>query len=129
MEENKDDVKIIEILDIAERTQASNSSSRPEELRGFKNIILGPEIQKQILEHRLQVQDDKYKNTWKSCCLVLDKRAVQYFTQIGIIGSVMAFSVVQLYTRSDQASQQSYMGLLTMMCGVLIPNPKFREST
>ena len=84
-------------------------------------------IERKILEHRFKVEDDKYKDTWKSCCMVLDRRAVQYFTQIIIIGGTMAFSITQLYRNDTCEGQQAYLGLLTLLIGILIPNPKFND--
>ena len=78
-------------------------------------------------EHRFKIEDDKYKDTWVSCCMVLDRRAVMYFTQIAIIGGTMAFSIAQLYRNASCEGQQAYLGLLTMLIGILIPNPKFSD--
>ena len=90
-------------------------------------LVRSPSLEKRIIEHRFKVQDDKYKDTWKSCCMVLDRRAVQYFTQIFIIGGCMIFSVIQLTQLTDCESQQTYMGLLTLLIGILLPNPKFND--
>jgi hypothetical protein len=78
-------------------------------------------------EHRFKIEDDKYKDTWKSCCMVLDRRAVMYFTQIAIIAGTMGFSISQLYRNETCEGQQAYLGLLTMLIGILIPNPKFND--
>ena len=94
-----------------------------------KGTILhrSPSMEKKILEHRLEVEDNVYSNTWKSCCIEMDRRAVQYFTQIAIIGGTMAFSTTQLYRNETCEAQQAYLGLLTMLIGILIPNPKFND--
>jgi hypothetical protein len=78
-------------------------------------------------EHRFKVEDDIYKDTWKSCCMVLDRRAVMYFTQIVIIGGTMSFCISQLYRDGTCETHQTYLGLLTMLIGILIPNPKFND--
>ena len=77
-----------------------------------------------ILEHELKVQDEKYDNNWKSCCITMDKRALQYFSQIIIIGGIMIFNIAQLIRLEDCNSQVPYMSLLTFLIGILIPNPK-----
>tara|TARA_R110000796_G_scaffold77688_3_gene173592 strand:+ start:487 stop:834 length:348 start_codon:yes stop_codon:yes gene_type:complete len=94
-----------------------------EKKKGDYSIEL--EIKEQ--EHRFKIEDDKYKDTWKSCCMVLDRRAVQYFTQISIIAGTMGFSIAQLYRNDTCEGQQTYLGLLTMLIGILIPNPKFND--
>ena len=78
-------------------------------------------------EHRFKIEDDKYKDAWVSCCMVLDRRAVMYFTQIAIMGGTMIFSIAQLYRNETCEAQQAYLGLLTMLIGILIPNPKFND--
>jgi hypothetical protein len=89
------------------------------------NIVNLPQDEKKMfLEHELRVQDNKYDNTWKSCCITMDKRAVQYFTQMFIIGGIMVFNISQLLTLKDCNSQVPYMSLLTFLIGILIPNPK-----
>tara|TARA_R110000782_G_scaffold138414_2_gene231018 strand:+ start:458 stop:811 length:354 start_codon:yes stop_codon:yes gene_type:complete len=79
-------------------------------------------------EHRFKIEDDRYKDTWVSCCMVLDRRAVMYFTQIAIIGGTMGFCIAQLYRNETCEGQQAYLGLLTMLIGILIPNPKFNDN-
>ena len=86
-------------------------------------------VNMKILEHRFKVQDDRYKDTWKSCCIILDKRAVVFFTQIIIMASCMGFCIVQLSRLSDCTSQQTYIGLLTLLIGIMLPNPKFNDKT
>jgi hypothetical protein len=100
------------------------AGSTPTELKGLN---VSPEMNTRVLEHRINIQDKKYKNKWESCCLTMDKRAVQYFTQIAIIMGVMSFSIVQLIRLDDCDSQQTYMGLLTMMIGVIMPSPRFNK--
>jgi len=98
-----------------------------EEKKEMPPINRSASVDMKILEHRFKVEDDKYKDTWKSCCMVLDRRAVQYFTQILIIGGTMGFSIAQLYRINTCEGQQAYLGLLTLLIGILIPNPKFSD--
>jgi hypothetical protein len=86
-----------------------------------------PSVQKTILQHRMDIEDEKYRNTWTSCCVTLDRRAVQYFTQIAIIGGSMCFSISQLYRNQSCENQQAYLGLLTLLIGLLMPAPKFNN--
>jgi hypothetical protein len=85
------------------------------------------EIDMLSLQHRFDLEDRKENNQWHSCCLVLDRRAVQYFTQMTIIAAVMLFTIYQLCTIETCESQSVYIGLLTMLIGVLIPSPKFQD--
>lgn len=73
----------------------------------------------------IELARKKYNNTWNSCCLTIDRRAAQFFIQISIIFSVIIFATAQLVRLEDCNSQQAYLGLLTMLIGILIPSPKF----
>ena len=64
---------------------------------------------------------------WRSMCLTMDKNAVQYFTTIGIITGIMGFSIYKLSTNESCESQTAYMGLLTMMIGLVAPAPQFKK--
>ena len=64
-----------------------------------------------------------YNDTWKSCCLVMDRRGVIFFSQLSISVMVMAFSIRQLIWLEDCNSQQTYTGLLTLCLGVWLPAP------
>ena len=79
-------------------------------------------------EHRFHVEDTKYKNTWQSGCISLDRRAVQYFTQMGIVGGIMGFSIYQLLTNENNEKQEAYLGLLTLLIGLVLPHPRFQDS-
>ena len=85
-----------------------------------------PSVQTRILEHTLKTEDDKNENTWKSMCLVMDRRAVQYFTQVLAIFSVMILSIYKLATDPSCEAQQVYTGLLTLLIGILAPSPTFK---
>ena len=85
-----------------------------------------PSVQRRILDHALKAEDTQAENTWKSMCLEMDRRAVQYFTQISIIGGVMIFCIFKLTTDTSCVAQQAYTGLLTLLIGILAPSPKFK---
>ena len=89
---------------------------------------MSPEQKSKIIDKNIDIAERRYKNEWKSCCVVLDRRAVQYFTQIIIIVGTMAFSLYQLTSLTDCEGQQAYLGLLTLLIGLIIPNPKFQDN-
>ena len=64
---------------------------------------------------------------WRSMCLTMDKNAVQHFMTIGIITGIMGFSIYKLSTNESCESQTAYMGLLTMMIGLVAPAPQFKK--
>ena len=92
------------------------------------NVQCSPSVEKKRLEHKWRIEDEQYHNTWKSCLgCETDRRAVQYFTQIVIISFVMVFCVYQLTVNDDCPNQQTYTGLLTLLLGLLIPNPSIKD--
>lgn len=86
-----------------------------------------PRTKKKILQHEIKAEDVKYENTWESCCIKMDKRAIQYFSQLALIAGVMGFCVNQLVVLHDCESQTAYLGLLTLLIGILVPNPKLES--
>jgi hypothetical protein len=94
---------------------------------GTRNKIIQHRIQiaDRTREHKIEVENAKYDNTWESACFKVDRRAIQYLTQILIILGTMSFSIAQLIRLDDCESQGAYLGLLTMLIGLLLPNPKF----
>lgn len=90
-------------------------------------FLRSPSLQRQVLEHEFKVEDERMKNVWESLCLKMDRRAVQYFCQIIIIASTMIFASYQLVALPDCDAQQAYLGLLTLLIGLLLPNPKFHQ--
>jgi hypothetical protein len=88
---------------------------------------ISPATAKKIIDYKIHREEKKEENTWRSCCFVSDKRAIQYFSQLFIIAGVMAFSIVQM-ARLDSCDSQPYLGLLTLLIGLIIPNPKIKQN-
>lgn len=64
------------------------------------------------------------ENSWKSCCLTVDRRALQFFTQLSISLIVISLCIYNLVQYPNNCEgNQVYMGLLTMTIGVYIPSP------
>ena len=70
--------------------------------------------------------EDQSDNIWKSCCLSMDRRAVQYFSQLGVISAAMGLCIFKLGIDPSQETQVSYTALLTLLIGVIVPSPKFK---
>jgi len=70
------------------------------------------------LQHRQNLEDQR--QTWRSCCLSMDRRAVAYFCQFFFCVAVTAFCISQLaiYTDSKYAEMcQKYVVLLGLFVG------------
>jgi hypothetical protein len=62
---------------------------------------------------------------WHSCLgCDTDRDLTVYIVQMGIIVMLMVFCTYQLIHITECSSQQSYLGLLTLMIGIVCPNPK-----
>ena len=66
-------------------------------------------------------------NTWTSCCLTMDKRFVIFISQFSISLSVLGFSMYQLLTANTCDETQVYIGLVSTIIGIYMPQPKIKE--
>jgi len=102
------------------------SSTSNEEVK--INVERSPEIELRVIEAKLESkrhqQQHDLDDVWRSCCFSCNKMFVIYFTQMSIIFSVMTFCSYQLITLEDCGSQHAYLGLLSVLIGLVIPNPK-----
>jgi hypothetical protein len=72
------------------------------------------------LERKIELE-----NVYKSCCLLVDKRALLFFSQLGISVSVLSVCLYQLLTHHNSCeSNQMYSNILMMILGVWIPQPR-----
>lgn len=101
-----------------------------------RNILDTPKLSRMSskeLEHAheaIKVEQEllDVENNWKSCCLIVDRRALQFFTQLGISLIVISLCIYNLVQYPDNCdSNQVYMGLLTMTIGVYIPTPTMNK--
>ena len=91
------------------------------------DIQKSPSLEKLEMEHRIVMEEKEQENTWKSACLVMDKNAVQFFVQVGIIFLVMCFAVFKLISDTSEGAQTIYMSLLTLCLGLVAPQPTFKK--
>ena len=91
------------------------------------SLLRSPSIKKTMVEHKIHLEDQKDDDTWDSCCLRVDRRAVMYFGQLSVILISMLFSMYQLIKISECSGQQAYLGLLTMLIGILAPTPSYSK--
>ena len=85
------------------------------ELHNLKDAV---EIEKDLI---------KTENTYRSCCLTSDKRALQFFSQFTICVGVLLFSMFKLINSVECEETQVYVGMITMIVGIYIPQPKMKN--
>ena len=89
------------------------------ELKSIKDIEQLVHIEQEIVNKN---------NEYKSFCLTIDKRALQFFSQLFICITVIVLCMYNLIEYPDDCnSNQMYTGLLTMIIGIYIPNPKMTK--
>ena len=93
-----------------------------------------PDIESQE-EHKFVPTSDHKRNLseksevaaiWKSCCFLIDRVVLFFFTQLIISVGVMSFCVYQLIQDEDHESRQYYSSTLTFLIGIWIPSPRPR---
>lgn len=85
------------------------------QLHNLKDAV---EIEKELI---------KTENTYRSCCLTIDKRALQFFSQFTICLGVLLFSMFKLINSEECEETQVYIGMITMIVGIYIPQPVIKK--
>jgi hypothetical protein len=68
------------------------------------------------------------ENTYKSCCILVDKRALLFFSQLSISITTLIVCVYQLITHYDNCdNNQLYSNILMMILGVWVPQPNMKK--
>lgn len=91
------------------------------------DISKSPSLVRLEMEHKIEMDEKDAETTWRSGCLIVNKNAVQYFTTITIIVGIMIFCIFKLITDDTCVAQQAYMGLLTLLLGLVAPSPVFKK--
>ena len=77
--------------------------------------------------HRRELEDEKYINTYQSCCLTSDKRALEFFLKSGVIFSVLVFSMIQVMTVGNPSERNAFLNVVILILGTFLPSPKIKE--
>ena len=93
-----------------------------------KNTLV---LKPSLVQHQIDVDDENRKfehdNTYKSCCLTIDKRALNFSTQAIFSGAIIGFCITMLSTNTDCPTFSRYSPLLTFIIGVYLPNPHLKD--
>ena len=77
----------------------------------------------------MNIEEGKNKQDareWKSCCLVIDKHATIFFSQLSIAIVTVVFCIVQLSLSKTCERDSLYSGMLTLVLGVYLPTPRLK---
>ena len=67
------------------------------------------------------------RTEWHSCCFLVDRDVVVFFTKYFILVSLMIFFAYELHISEDCNDKQLFNGLLMLVFGVALPNPKLKN--
>ena len=92
-----------------------------------------PRLDSRLVQHAMEVDDEnrhfEHSNYWTSCCIKMDRRAVAYFGQMAISGSIAAFAIAMMASYPDDCATFSrYSPLVTLIAGVWLPQPQLRAA-
>lgn len=99
-------------MDVIDGTQAQTEQQEQHE------TLVVSSIEPNIANHQ--------SNTWRSCCLIVDKDMVRFFSQLTFIALVIIVCVYKLIRDLSCTAQIGYSNMLSLTLGVLIPSPRIR---
>ena len=84
-------------------------------------------LEQEIL-HKMEVEDAKLENTYQSCCMTSDKRALEFFLKSGVIFSVLVFSMLQVITINNSSERNAFLNIVILILGTFLPSPKIKDN-
>lgn len=66
---------------------------------------------------------EESRDTWTSCCVRLDRRAVVYFSSLSVGVAIVMFCISMLVLHQDCVTFSRWGPLLTFVIGVYMPQP------
>ena len=93
-----------------------------EEKKMIDESCIRQERQVNLMIHEKE-EESKINNNWESCCLTMDRRAVQYFTTLGVSSVIITLCVVKLSGELPCEQQNGWIALLTFVIGIYIKSP------
>ena len=90
-----------------------------------------PETKERYVNAKIHIQQQKaekqlHAHEWRSCCLTADKNVVIFGSQMGVLTGLLIFSAAMLATAESCEASNMYLSLLTMVLGILMPNPRLK---
>lgn len=77
--------------------------------------------------HKLKLENERYENTYTSCCLRSDKRALEFFLKSFVIFSVLAFAMLMSLFTEDVSERNAFINIVILILGTFLPSPKIKE--
>ena len=80
-----------------------------------------------IITRRLEMEEKKFNAVWSCCCGDTDARLLAFICTMIMLAGLMLFCMAQLMLSDSCEHQQTYTGLLSVLIGIIIPNPKLNK--
>lgn len=77
------------------------------------------------MEMEMEAKEFEQEYIYRSCCIAVDKRALDFFCKIFIIFSVLIFSFYNLATNTDHA--EIYFSLISSIISLFMTPPKLKN--
>ena len=71
-----------------------------------------------------RVDTPSRKIKWTSCCFECHKDFVEYMVKYFLLFGLLVFFSIELHLSNKCESDQLYTGLLTLIIGIALPNPR-----
>ena len=81
----------------------------------------------ELKQVNLQIEDQEFEHEYiyRSCCMVMDKRALDFFCKMFIILSVLIFSFYNLAMKADHS--EIYFSLISSIISLFMSPPQLKK--
>jgi hypothetical protein len=79
-------------------------------------------IHEKEIQHRIARDEEDSQNIWTSCCVKLDRRAVQFFSGLAVSLIILGMAIVKILTNNDGSGV--YLNLVILILGIFSPSPQ-----
>jgi hypothetical protein len=74
------------------------------------------------LDADISREEEDSQNIWTSCCVKLDRRAVQFFSGLAVSLIILGMAIVKILTNNDGSGV--YLNLVILILGIFSPSPQ-----
>ena len=120
-----DSTGIIQVDDEMDDDLRSTSvKTRDEERfkRFMENKYANRDLKRKLVQ-KLDVENERFKNTLTSCCFRIDRRFVELILKFSVILSVLVFSIIKLYISEDATDKTIFLNLVSLILGTFLQAP------
>ena len=79
--------------------------------------------------HHLELENERYQNTYESCCLKIDKRALEFFLKSFVIFSVLIFAMLMSVYTENVSERNAFINIVILILGCFLPSPSIKKDS